>query len=235
MKVKVVVFDLDDTLYNEIEFVYSGFNAVSKYFSNKYNINKVEFFDNMVEILNKFGRGQVFDLVLKKFYIYNKINLKKSISIYRLHSPKINLPDESIETLKYIKNNNIPIYIVTDGNKIVQSKKIEALKVEKYVNKVYITHRYGLKYSKPSTYCFKKILELEKCSYNEVVYIGDNVNKDFINIKKLGFRTIRIINGMFKNVIKKEEYHAEIDINNILDVKNILKLKHNIKEKEWKK
>lgn len=227
MKVKVVVFDLDDTLYNEIEFVYSGFYAVSEYFSKIHNFEKIEIFDYMVEILNKFGRGKVFDLVLKKFNIYNKINLKKAISIYRLHSPNINLPNESIKILEYIKSNNIPIFIVTDGNKVVQSKKAEALKIEKYVNKVYITHRYGKDKSKPSVYCFDKISQLTNVNYANIVYIGDNINKDFVNIKKMGFKTIRIKQGMFKNVSKPQEFQAELEIEKLEELIDILKFYKN--------
>ena len=36
----ILVFDLDDTLYDEITFVYSGFSAVSKYLSLQFNLNE---------------------------------------------------------------------------------------------------------------------------------------------------------------------------------------------------
>ncbi|MFY4754447.1 hypothetical protein ACOTV2_11860, partial [Aliarcobacter butzleri] len=84
-----------------------------------------------------------FDEVLKYFNIYSKKNILKAVSIYRTHKPSINLPQNSIYILNYFNKINIPIYIVTDGNKIVQNNKIEALKLRKYIKKDFITHRYG--------------------------------------------------------------------------------------------
>lgn len=223
MKIKVIVFDLDDTLYDEIEYVKSGFKEVSNYFSDKFKLDKNLIYNYMVRDLEKNGRGKIFDNVLENFKIYSKENIKKAIFIYRTHKPNIVLPQESIEILKYYNSLQIPLYIVTDGNKIVQNSKIEALGVRKYIKKDFITHRYGVKNSKPSTYCFEKIAKLEKVEYKDIVYIGDNPNKDFVNIKKLGFRTIRVLNGMFSNVKKEKEFEAEIEISRLIYLKERLK------------
>lgn len=222
MKVKTVIFDLDDTLYDEIDFVYSGFNAVSNYFSNKYEFNEEMFFNRIITLFIKYGRGNVFDLALKELNIYNKHNVKKAISVYRLHRPNIKLPNLSIEIIKFLKEKNIPSFIVTDGNKIVQSNKIKALKLNDLVTKVYITHQYGVDKAKPSIYCFEKIKKNTKIRYEDMVYIGDNINKDFVNIKKIGIRTIRIKKGMFLNVDKPKEFHAEIEIEDLSELKKIL-------------
>lgn len=225
MNVKVIVFDLDDTLYDEINFVKSGFKEVSKYFLYKYNLDYESFYNFAFYNLKKYGRGKVFDEVLKHFHIYTKTNIKKAISIYRTHKPDINLPEETLNVLNFFIKKNIPIFIVTDGNKIVQNNKIEALKLREYIKKDFITYRYGLKYSKPSTYCFEKIAILEKVNYSDIVYVGDNPNKDFINIKKLGFRTIRIKKGMFADIVKSYEYEAELIIKELEDLKVIINKK----------
>jgi len=224
LKVKVLVFDLDDTLYNEIEYVKSGFKSVSSYFANTYDINEYQFYMDCLDILQTKGRGEVFDEVLKKYNIFSYKNLKKAISLYRSHNPNIILPTESIEILQYYKNKNIPLYLVTDGNKIVQAKKVEALGLKEYLKFIYITHRYGKNNAKPSTYCFEKIAKREKVKYSDIVYIGDNINKDFVNIKKLEFRTIRILQGMFMNSCREINYHAEVTLNSLLDIKNLLKV-----------
>lgn len=224
MKVKVIVFDLDDTLYNEIEYVHSGFKSVASHFSKEFNIDETKFFEKMIHILNSQGRGKVFDETLKYCGLYSKTNVKKSISLYRTHVPKICLNKKSKNILEYYISNNIPLYLVTDGNKVVQYNKIKALGIEKYFKKVFITHRYGIKHAKPSPYCFEKIANLEKVDFNEVVYVGDNINKDFVSIKKLGFRTIHLLNGMFKDIKKPKEYHAEITISNIQELYDIFQI-----------
>ena len=70
--------------------------------------------------------------MLENFKIYSKENIKKAILVYRTHKPNIVLPQESIEVLRYYNSLKIPIYIVTDGNKIVQNNKIEALKIKSF-------------------------------------------------------------------------------------------------------
>lgn len=224
MNVKVVIFDLDDTLYDEINFVKSCFYEVSKYFSTKYILNYFDFYNLMLIKLEQNGRGKVFDEVLKDFNIFSKTNIKKALSIYRTHKPNIALPLETLDILEYLQSKNIPLYIVTDGNKIVQNNKIEALNLRKHIKKDFITHRFGKKHSKPSTYCFEKIRKLENVNPEDIVYIGDNPNKDFVNIKELGFRTIRIKKGMFKNLTKIGDFEAELNIENLLELKNIISL-----------
>jgi putative hydrolase of the HAD superfamily len=56
----------------------------------------------------------------------------------------------------------------------------------------------------------------------DIVYIGDNPNKDFVNIKKLGFRTIRVLKGMFSNSNKETKFEAELNILSLVELKNII-------------
>lgn len=221
MRVKVVVFDLDDTLYPEIEFVKSGFLAVARAFGEPL------LFEKMCALLETHGRGKVFDLALESFGLSSKSAIKQALSIYRQHTPKITLPRESQEILEYYQKRHIPLYIVTDGNKLVQANKIKALGLDRYVKKSFITHRYGTIHAKPSPHCFLKIAHNEGVEYGDVVYIGDNCNKDFVGIKKLGFRTIRIKQGMFADVQKPQEYQAEYEIQNLLELKKRLKVRQN--------
>ncbi len=219
MNVKVIIFDLDDTLYDEITFVYSGFWAVAHHFAP---LNAEAMFKEMVEILQQKGRGGVFDGALKKFGLYSKANVKKALSVYRSHTPKIELNSDAKEMLEYFSAQNKPLYIITDGNKNVQANKIKALGVEQWIKKALITHRYGVQNAKPSPYCFLKIASLEAAKPEEILYVADNINKDFVGIKKLGFRTIRIKQGMFANATRPQEFHAEREINSLLELKEIV-------------
>lgn len=214
----VLIFDLDDTLYDEINYVKSGFRAVAEFASITWAIPIEEAYTQMLETLEKMGRGYVFNELLNRYGKLTQKNVKKCLSAYRLHQPNIQLPSSSIDCFQRFKDR--PKYIVTDGNKIVQYNKVKALGVEKYVKKAYITSRYGLKNAKPSPYCFLQIATLEKEVPKNIVYIGDNPNKDFVGIKPLGFKTIRINNGMFKDLKKEPAYQADIQINS-LDELNI--------------
>jgi putative hydrolase of the HAD superfamily len=209
----VVVFDLDDTLYEELTYVKSGFRTVASFLEGKWNIPAKVSYDLMLQELKENGRGNIFNVVLEKNGILNNTNIGKALSVYRTHQPNIVLPQISIDCLNGF--NDYSKYILTDGNKVVQHNKVKALEVNPYVKKVFITHRYGVHNAKPSPYCFLKIAALEGRKPNEIVYIGDNPRKDFVGIKKLGFRTVRILQGDYKIIKVTPEFDADQTINSL--------------------
>lgn len=207
---KVIVFDLDDTLYDEYTYVKSGFLQVAAFLSMENHLNADEVFDWMWGRLQSHGRGAIFDDVLKEFDCYSKKRVKQCLSVYRNHLPQITLPQKTIECLNRLQH--YPMYIVTDGNKNVQHQKLVALGLYEKMKHCYVSHRYGVKNAKPSPYCFLHIAQREKVEPKDIVYIGDNSRKDFVGIKPLAFKTIRVLTGQHKDIRMLHEYEAENEI-----------------------
>jgi putative hydrolase of the HAD superfamily len=205
----VVVFDLDDTLYEEETFVRSGFRAVAEELQLLLGLDKQLAFQYMWDEMKRSGRGQVFDRVLQEYGVYTRSRVNRCLSVYRSHKPDIRLYEDSVRFFQ--KHNGIPIYIVTDGNKLVQQKKLESLGLYQNpkVRRSFISRRYGIHNEKPSVHCFEIIRRLENASPQEIVYVGDNPHKDFVGIKPLGYQTVRIMRGNFKNVNLDDKYEAE--------------------------
>lgn len=212
----ILIFDLDDTLYEEITYVKSGFKAVSDYLLKRFNIHKNESFNIMVEILELEGRGKVFNRMLDKYNLNNKKHVRECLSVYRLHKPDIELYDSANRCLD--RFSDISKYIITDGNKIVQRRKINSLNLYKIFKRIFITHQYGLKYSKPSSYCFEKISKIENTQPKKIVFIGDDPNKDFVGIKPLGFKTIRLMTGNHRYEKLQPEYEADISVKSLDEI-----------------
>ncbi len=209
---KVIVFDLDDTLYDEMSFVRSGFRAVSRTLETRYGISGHEAYEYMVEVLNASGRGKVFDEMLIRFGLRASKYVKECLQTYRQHLPEIRLHEDAARCLNRLAAH--PIYIVTDGNKLVQQSKISALGLDNdtRIKKCFITRRYGIHREKPSTYCFLRIAELEQVAAQNITYIGDNPRKDFVGIKPQGFRTIRVIRGSHAGVRLTPDFEADVEI-----------------------
>ena len=222
----IIVFDLDDVLYEEKSFYHSGIDAIVNFISNEYNIpkNKILMF---LKNRNKENRKKIIDDMLINFNIYSKSRVRKCLSIYRMHFPKIKISADAIYCLKNLKKNTC--YIVTDGNKLVQLNKIKALGLEKFMKKCFLTSNYGLKNAKPSPYCFLKICNIENVEPKDVVYVGDDPNKDFVGIKPLGFQTVRLLKGRYKNLIKPKKYQSDIVINSLKELNLKLLKKFEIK------
>lgn len=217
----VIIFDLDDTLYDELSYVVSGLRCVAQFLEPIIGEKKEHILLGLKEELT-FARSHIFDRFLKKKGFFTKKLVKQCVSVYRQHIPKIELYPEAKACLKRLQN--YPLYLVTDGNTIVQQKKIEALGLKSVMRGTFCTYRYGLHNSKPSPYCFMKIAQLENVSPNQVVYVADNQNKDFVGIKPLGFHTIQVLTGQYKDLCKEASYQAECIINNLNELtENLLK------------
>ncbi len=80
---KAILFDLDDTLYLEMEFVESGFRAVAHYMASKYAIDKELMLQQLLHILSRDGRGKVFDTLPSQYRLYAEDLVKTLISFFR--------------------------------------------------------------------------------------------------------------------------------------------------------
>ena len=214
---KILIFDLDDTLIDEQKYVQSGFNYVANKISKEFSKTNIK--KNFNKILFKNGRGNIFDIF---FQSYNKKKkIQKFVKLYRNHQPNISLKVEAKELLKKLKRLKFSTYLVTDGHKLAQRRKINKLQLNKYFKKIYITHEYGYKKMKPNLYCFRLIKKKEKVKWSEIVYIGDNPNKDFVKLNSVGANTIRVLTGPYKNLMVNKNFDAKYKIKSL----NSLKLK----------
>jgi len=215
---------MDDTLYDEATYVESSLRAVAKYLSGKYGLSKNILFRDLMNILNLQARGQIFDTLLFQNNIFSKKEVKKCVSVYRKNIPKITMFIEATDVLDSLVEH--PKYLVSDGNKIVQSIKADALGTKAYFKKRFLTHRYGIKHAKPSTYCFSLIKKMEGCKWSEMVYVADDPNKDFVNLNPLGVETVRVLTGRFKKQKAKKGYDANFHINNLAELLPVLGIKN---------
>jgi len=216
--IKVVVFDLDDTLYSELDYVKSGLEFVANNVSLRLGLESSEFLNLFLKSLS-IGRSNVFDRALDELSLKNSRNIKQCVALYRGHIPKINLYPNALNIITKMAN-QYSVYIVTDGNKLVQKIKLKALGLydSPIVKKAFITYRYGVKNAKPSPYCFNKIAQFESVEPKDIVYIADNAKKDFVGIKPLGYKTIRVLSGQHKDCCYGDEYEAEYIIDKLSNI-----------------
>ena len=201
---KAVVFDLDDTLYSEKDYVKSGFRAISDILPNVKNAEERlwNFFEEKKTAINE---------LLYEENIYSKELEMLCLETYRTHTPTIRLYENAYETLIHLKESHFFIGMITDGRPNGQKAKIKALNLEQFFDEIIITDELGgIQYRKPSPLAFKLMKErLSKksshnLSYNEMCYIGDNLKKDFIAPELLGMEAIYFDNpdGIYYNTNK---------------------------------
>lgn len=181
-----VVFDLDDTLYSEKNYVRSGYRKIAQNYPDIENAEE--------KLWNSFLKGEkAIDKVFDEARLDEK-EKKNALNIYRGHMPVIELYAGVSEMLIRIKNKGKKIGIITDGRPDGQKNKIKALKLD--VDQVIITDELGgIQYRKPNKKAFELMQNRWKIEFNKMVYIGDNVTKDFIAPKELGMKVIYFKNA----------------------------------------
>jgi hypothetical protein len=93
--------------------------------------------------------------------------------------------------------------------------KVNALKIDIFFERVFITHNFGIRNAKPSLHCFELIKLAEKCNWDELVYVGDNPTKDFVNLNYVGAKTIRVLTGSYSELEADRGYDAQVSIPNL--------------------
>ncbi|KGX86364.1 HAD family hydrolase [Pontibacillus litoralis] len=224
--IKAVIFDMDDTLFNEKDYNYSGFYHVSKYIAMKIKeINSNDLYKEMIDVFNDGTRGNIFNLALKRFEIEDYFNVNDLVNIYRNHIPKIELYNDANEALTILKQLNYKLGVITDGYSNAQWQKIKALKLDQRVDTVIITDDIGRDYWKPSSVPFQKALQDLNINGFESIYVGDNPHKDFSGAKKLDIYTIRVLRGKCKYDKVENEKEADETVKDLRDILEIVNKK----------
>jgi|688.fasta_scaffold604536_2 putative hydrolase of the HAD superfamily len=223
----ILIFDLDDTLYPEVNYAESGFEAVSDFVLTAYQIPREITLRILLSALHSGERDTAFQKLSLICKLPNRA-IRECLAVYRGHKPKINLDDSTKQVLNtYAQVNK---YVVTDGNKIVQKRKVDALKLESIFNRCLITHNFGLKAAKPSIICFDKIRKIESATWKDLVYVGDDPKKDFVNLKPLGVKTVRVMTGKYSKIEASSKFEAEIRIPSLMCLDDALQSRY---EKEF--
>jgi putative hydrolase of the HAD superfamily len=215
----ILIFDLDDTLYPERSYVDSGFRAVAARLFERYEWDAATSLATMNELLETEGRGAVFDRLLAGRGVDRRAVVGECLRVYRSHLPDLTLYPAADRMLGRLQ---MRPYVVTDGHKMVQQLKVRALSLEPRCSKVFITHRYGTRHAKPSTYCFDRIRNREGCRWEDMVYVGDNPAKDFVNLTPLGLRTIRVLTGEHRLAKARPGFEAQHVIDDLTCLPDVI-------------
>jgi putative hydrolase of the HAD superfamily len=192
--IQTVIFDLDDTLFDEIDFVRSGFRAVARHLATLSDIYSPD--DIFAVIWKCFvtgDRGSTFNLALTELGIpCGPEMIHGLVEIYRTHAPTLTLPAESRGILDGLKD-RYTLGLLTDGFLPTQRLKVQALGIEHYFRAIVYTEELGREHWKPSPRGFERLLEVLKARPEQTVYVADNESKDFIAPNRLGLLTIQVL------------------------------------------
>lgn len=191
----VVLFDLDDTLYKEIDFLCSAYRDISTEIERRFGVHQV--YEQMIrdyrnhqdvfqQVIDRIGGG------LDKSYLLDR---------YRSHIPQIRLDQETISCLSALKDRHIPMGLITDGRSITQRNKIHALGLHTWIEDpdIIISEEFGSEKPSEQNYRYFEERYPECCFW----YVGDNLQKDFVTPNQLGWQTVCLLDDG-RNIHKQD-------------------------------
>lgn len=195
----VFVFDLDDTLFKELDYLKSAYKEIAAL------ISATDTDEVYQEMLNYYQEGKnAFAEILNTHQ--STFTTKDLLNVYRNHQPKISFTSGVQKTLSSLKEHKVVMGIITDGRSKQQRSKINALCIEQYTSDIIISEEFGTEKPDERNYTFFH----KKYPNSEYIYFGDNVRKDFVSPNKLGWKTICLLddgNNIHKQSFDWDDVH----------------------------
>ncbi len=194
-----VLFDLDDTLYNEIDYVRGGFEAVAKQLPAV-----AQCYEKLMSAFQQ--RLPAIDAVLRSENLFSDALKERCLAAYREHVPRLRLNAGAEELLCALRRQGKKIGVITDGRPLSQRLKIRELGLDQWVHEVIVTDELaGVSgkvghFRKPNDIAFRVMLLRLRAAGYSTVYVADNPAKDFHPCRTVGIDGVHLQNpdGLYR-------------------------------------
>ncbi len=204
-----VIFDLDDTLYPERAYAFSGFAMVAAAFEDHLG-GAAEAAAWMRQLFDTQDRPRVFNVLLAERGLTDQSAsedlVRRMVDTYRTHTPTIALHPDGDAALTRLRG-RYRLGLISDGPSVQQWAKINALDLRNRVDEIILTGELGAAgkpafwCGKPSPVAFELMAKRLGVEHTRCAYVADNVAKDFVAPHLLGWTTVRIIrpDGIYRD------------------------------------
>lgn len=184
---EVVVFDLDDTLYKEADYLKSGFRAVAHLASSLTGEDADTLYADMMA--ERLDGGNAFDMLAGRYFGPDSGFVRQAVGTYRYHKPQIAPSPGADELLRCLATQGTRLAIITDGRSVTQRNKIEALGISRHFPPANILISEETGAEKSALTPWQTVVRTYP-NASRFIYVGDNPAKDFRMPRLLGWFTV---------------------------------------------
>ncbi len=227
--IKAIFFDADDTIVDhkqcEKEALVYLFNKIGKKYKNEYQDifrpldrklwNSV--IQNSNPVLPKDMPEYRFQEFFKQINLeYNDYKRANELFQYGLANA-VALIENVYDIIKYLYHKEYQLYIVTNGLIKLQKPRITNSKISKYISDIIVSEEVNS--CKPNPEIFNVLLNKINMKSNEVIMIGDSLEKDIKGAENANIKAIWYNPNNSSNDTDISPYYQ---ITNLMELKEIL-------------
>jgi putative hydrolase of the HAD superfamily len=192
MSIRAVIFDLDDTLYLERQYIKSGCKLVSELLTDD-SSKRRELYDFMWDRFQERGEGRPFGDLLETYpELCNGHSSDHITEAYLDHVPDISLMPRMGSLLRKLSDSTVKLGVIADGSPAAGRRTLEALRLTDQIDIEVFTEEWGAAYRKPHERAFRHVTSELALRPQELAYVADDPGKDFRAPNVLGWRTVRL-------------------------------------------
>jgi len=198
LKVKAVIFDIEDTLYDSsLQMRMTRLNALRAMIEAGLPVDLETGYKILEEIVNQYGTHYTkhFDRMLERLGLkWNPEVIAAGVVAYRETSRAYLKPfPDTVPTLIKLRDLNHKLGVVSDGRSVKQWQKLIELGIHYLFHSVVIAEDLGTE--EFTVKLFKRCLENLEAKPEEAIYVSSKPNKGILYANRAGLITVRIRKG----------------------------------------
>ena len=196
-----LVFDVDDTLYEQIVPFENAFRSL---FDIDIDMERFYLLSRYYSDV-KFEASRNGEMTMDEYHIYRIQEAAKDLGVfltneqalnmqkeYKKNQQKLKMSDITVSILELAKKNNVKLGVITNGPSEHQWAKVDALGVEKWIPRENIIVSGDLGINKPDVRIFDVMKEKLQLNVDSLYYIGDSLENDIVGASNAGWNPIWI-------------------------------------------
>ena len=230
MKIKCVLFDIDDILYDaSLQAEMARLNAIRAMIEVGLPSDVENAYRVLKEIVKEYGPDypKHFDKLLERLGLrWDPRVIAAGVVAYRETNVAYLRPyPDTVTTLLKLRDLGYRLGIVSDGRTVKQWQKLISLGLQHFFQYVLISEEVELK--NISHELFKMALEKLNLKPSEVAFVGKRLNTDILNANKVGIVSVRMRRGESRGEeAENDEMKPRHEVIKLSDILKILQQNH---------
>lgn len=226
MKIKCVLFDIDDTLYDtSLQMNMTRLNAIKAMIEAGLPTDIEKAYRVLEDIVKEFGPhyNKHFDKLLERLGLkWNPRVIAAGVAAYRETSSAYLKPyPDTVPVLLKLREMGCRLGVVSEGRAVKQWQKLIQLGIQHLFHHVLISEEINVETMTPEL--FRLALKELKARPNETVFVGNQLDTDILCANKANIISVRIRKGEYRiEEPKSPEMAPKYEISRLSEIFEIL-------------